>query len=66
MFSMDSIDLSPGQYHVLFKYKDLNGEQRLSFKQSLTLPIVEAFYASLPLYFHPNQPLPKHFAGLAY
>lgn len=54
--ALDSLQLPPGKYEVILKYHDLNGEQRLSLQQRLTLGTVERFYAAPPLFFGPDVP----------
>lgn len=54
--TLDSLQLPPGKYEVILKYHDLNGEQRLSLQQRLTLGATERFYAAPPLFFIPDTP----------
>ncbi len=54
-FTIDSLDLSPAVYDITLKYHDLNGQQRISFRQRLTLKPVEDVFFSPPLLFYPNQ-----------
>ncbi len=52
--TMDSLELNPGGYEVLLKYRDLNGSRNLAFSQKLTLPEVEDLFAAPVLFFDPT------------
>lgn len=53
-FTVDTLSLPPGNYRVVLKYRDLNGEQRLLLQQKLSLPEVKNFQAFLPLFSRPD------------
>lgn len=53
-FTVDTLSLPPGNYRVVLKYRDLNGEQRLLLQQKLVLPEVKDFQAFLPLFSRPD------------
>lgn len=55
-FTIDSLDLPPALYDITLKYHDLNGQQRIAFRQKLTLKPVENIFFSPPLLFYPDQP----------
>lgn len=52
--TIDSLDLIHGQYDLIFKYRDLHGQQVLSYRQKLTLQPAEGRYLSPVLFYDPQ------------
>jgi GWxTD domain-containing protein len=59
-FTIDSLDIQPGSYDVIFKYRDTNGKgTQHIYKFKIHLPEVDKFYASPILFTYPG----KNFSG---
>lgn len=57
-FTMDSLEVKPGRYEVLIKYRDMNGKgTQHIFKFQIHLPEVDKFYASPILFAYPDKQL---------
>lgn len=55
-FTMDSLDIQPGRYDVIFKYRDINGKgTQHIYKFQIHLPEVDKFYASPILFTYPGK-----------
>ena len=55
-FTMDSLDIQPGKYEVVFKYRDINGKgTQHIYKFQIHLPEVDKFYASPILFTYPGK-----------
>lgn len=52
--TLDSLILSPGKYEVLLKYRDLHGQQRLSFVRKMTLDPPGDLHMTAPLFYDPD------------
>lgn len=55
-FALDSMDVNPGNYEIIIKFRDLNGDgnkQSISFK--ILLNDVDQFYASPVLFTYPDR-----------
>lgn len=58
--SLDSLDIGAGAYTVLFKYRDLNGQQRLNRKIKIRLEARDNRYISPPLFLYPRNEGPAY------
>lgn len=54
LLTVDSLDLPAAEYTIQFKERDLNGEQRIAYRQKLTLRAPDKLAGSPPLLFHPG------------
>ena len=55
-FTMDSLDVHPGKYDVVLKYRDINGKgTQHIFRFQIHLPEVDKFYASPIIFTYPNK-----------
>lgn len=60
-FSLDSLDVSPGRYQVILKYRDQHGKERQQPIQfNIYLPEPEQFYASPILFTYPEKSMFKN------
>lgn len=54
VLTVDSLDLPAAEYTIQFKERDLNGEQRIAYRQKLTLRTPDKLAGSPPMLFHPG------------
>lgn len=54
-FAADTILLPVGEYDISFKYKDAYGQKRLAFRQQISLPKIDQFFFSPPLFLYSNR-----------
>ncbi|MGH1366268.1 MAG: GWxTD domain-containing protein [Calditrichia bacterium] len=53
LLTVDSLDLPAASYTIQFKERDLNGQQRIAYRQKLTLETPSTLASSPPLLYYP-------------
>ena len=59
--TIDSLQMAPGNYQFIIKYRDLNGDVRWRKKNTLQLRSHPKQYISPLLFLYPKRPSPQHF-----